>query len=128
VSKQICLFDEAALFTAIEFNFPMLISPIMMVPKAIGTGQLQALYLKNDPEMAIRIGPINADRNRELTAVGVSKSVFTPRFNLVGILQEVCGLRTSMGHRAIDVSFEISADGSSHPVSNSRAAVRLQQH
>ena len=66
----------------------MLISPIMMLPKAISTAQLQALYLKNDPEMAIRIGPINANRNRELTAVGVSKSDFTPRFNLVGILKK----------------------------------------
>jgi hypothetical protein len=89
VSKQICLFDQTALFTAIEFNFPMLISPIMMLPKAISTAQLQALYLKNDPEMAIRIGPINANRNRELTAVGVSKSDFTPRFNLVGILKSL---------------------------------------
>lgn len=86
VSQQICLFDEAALFTAIEFNFPMLISPIMLVPKAMATAQLQALYLKNDPEMAIRIGPIDANRKRELTAVGVSKSDFNPRFNLVAPL------------------------------------------
>ena len=55
----------------------------MLVPKAMATAQLQALYLKNDPEMAIRIGPIDANRNRELTAVGVSKSDFNPRFNLV---------------------------------------------
>jgi hypothetical protein len=37
----LCLFDPAALFTAIEISYPMLISPIMLIPEAIPFASVQ---------------------------------------------------------------------------------------
>jgi hypothetical protein len=78
-----CLFNEQSFFTAIEVNYPMLISPIMMVPKAMPTATLQALYLKHYPDMAIRIGPLTPNSETETTTVPISKNDFTNHATLL---------------------------------------------
>jgi hypothetical protein len=78
-----CLFNQETFFEAIEFNYPMLISPIMLIPEAVPAATLQSLYLKNMPEMATRIGPVSTTRERKLMAVGLSKEDFTPRSTLM---------------------------------------------
>jgi len=40
-----CLFDPKAFFTSLEINFPMLISPIMMIPQAIDFAKAQQVFL-----------------------------------------------------------------------------------
>jgi len=41
-----CLYDESAFFRAIEVNYPMLITPIMMIPKYLPIATLQTEYLR----------------------------------------------------------------------------------
>jgi len=54
-----------------------------MIPTQVPTATLQALYLKNNPEMEIRLGPITTNRKRALTAVGVEKLDFGARSTLL---------------------------------------------
>ena len=52
-----CLYDQDHLFTAIEMNYPMLISPIMLVAESLPPARAQAEYLEHVEEMSIRTGP-----------------------------------------------------------------------
>jgi len=54
-----------------------------MIPTQVPTATLQALYLKNNPDMEIRLGPITTNRKRALTAVGVEKLDFGARSTLL---------------------------------------------
>ena len=54
-----------------------------MIPKQVPTATFQALYLQNNPDMEIRLGPITTNRKRALTAVGVQKLDFGARSTLL---------------------------------------------
>ena len=53
----VCLYNQDAFFSSLEINYPILISPIMMVAETLPAIDVQNLYLKNVKEMAIRSGP-----------------------------------------------------------------------
>ena len=74
----ICLFDESALFSAIEINYPVLISPIMMLPRALPAAKVNEEYLKRVQEMAIRTGPVTGNDERVKTTIPVEKQDFDP--------------------------------------------------
>jgi len=78
-----CLYDDVSFFNAIEVNYPMLISPIMMVPEALPASTLQQEYLENVEEMSIRQGPTVENSVRMSTRVPVTKREFGPRSTLM---------------------------------------------
>ena len=78
-----CLYDPESFFNALEVNYPMLISPIMMVPKALPSALVQQEYLKNVEEMSIRVGPTVENAVRVATRVPVEKRDFGPRSTLM---------------------------------------------
>ena len=39
----VCMFDDNALFTSIEVNYPMLMSPIQMMPSALPNAKVQVM-------------------------------------------------------------------------------------
>ena len=43
---DLCFWNPESMFTAIELNYAMLISPIMMIPKALPFANVQQVYLK----------------------------------------------------------------------------------
>ena len=52
-----CFYNNTALFEAIEFNSPMLITPIMMVPEALTVSQVQKRFYRDLDGLSIRHGP-----------------------------------------------------------------------
>ncbi|KAJ1489902.1 hypothetical protein T484DRAFT_1778766 [Baffinella frigidus] len=53
----VCPFEAAALFQALEFDRPLLISPITLVPEALPVGKMQDLFYASRKHMAYRTGP-----------------------------------------------------------------------
>ena len=74
---------DESFFNAIEVNTPMLISPIMMVPRHIPPGELQEEYLKNVGDISVRSGPTITNRERVETRVKVEKADFVQRSTLM---------------------------------------------
>jgi hypothetical protein len=54
----LCFFNEHKLFSAIEFNYPMYMTPIELYPHALALDDLQRMYYKSVYDMAVRSGPI----------------------------------------------------------------------
>ena len=52
-----CFFNPATLFEAIEFNSPMLVSPIMMIPQAVSLARVQRIFYQYLDGLSIRDGP-----------------------------------------------------------------------
>ena len=48
--------------TAIEINYPVLVSPITMVAEALPAAKLQEEFLTKVEEMSIRSGPVVQNR------------------------------------------------------------------
>jgi hypothetical protein len=67
---------NSAFFKAIEVNTPMLISPIMLVPKFRLAKELQEEYNTHVDLMAPRLGPVDTNRIRKQTRVHVEKLEF----------------------------------------------------
>ena len=79
-----CLFDPEAFFSALEINYPMLISPIMMVPKALPFSLLQQMFLRSNAQMARRLGPRLNRRHAKLdSTIMLDKVDYTPRSVLI---------------------------------------------
>ena len=78
-----CLFDDQYLFRGIEINYPMLISPIMMVPRRLPFATLQEEYLRRARDMRIKIGPLNSNAERKKARVPVDKHDYTSRSTLM---------------------------------------------
>lgn len=78
-----CLHNPTYFFTALEVNYDMLLSPIMLIPKVLTASALQTLYLKNEPEMQIRTGPLRTNRRRASARVKVTKLDFKNRAALL---------------------------------------------
>jgi hypothetical protein len=50
---------------AIEVNYPMLISPIMLVPQALPKHALQSIFLETAHPIRVRSGPLRSQAERE---------------------------------------------------------------
>jgi hypothetical protein len=78
-SYKWCPYNPEALFEAIEVNYPILISPIMMVAKELPMVQLQQLFYKNFNEIKLRVGPINQNSERVKTSIPIEKVDYVPQ-------------------------------------------------
>ena len=74
-----CLFDDEYLFKGIEINYPMLISPIMMVPTKLPFAMLQEEYLSRARDMRIKIGPLSSNADRQKIRIPMEKNDYTSR-------------------------------------------------
>jgi hypothetical protein len=80
----LCLYNPEAFFTAMEFSYPMLISPIMLIPEAIPFASVQQAYLKAASTMAMRQGPRLTARMMTMEQViPIEKQDYTPRSVLI---------------------------------------------
>ena len=75
---SLCPYEPSALFSAIEVNYPVLMTPVMMVAKELPMGQVQEYFYKNYGELNIRNGPILPNSERVQTNVPIEKADFTP--------------------------------------------------
>lgn len=76
---DLCPFDDNMLFNGIEVNYPVLMSPVMMVAKELPAGKLQSLYYDYITELGIRDGPITSARERAKTSVPIEKVDYVPQ-------------------------------------------------
>ena len=89
----LCLFDPESMINALEMNYPMLISPIMLIPEAIPFANVQQAYLQGRTKMVSRQGPrLSARVAKEETAIVVKKQDFASRTVLIAppIIFQVC--------------------------------------
>jgi len=89
----LCLFDPESMINALEINYPMLISPIMLIPEAIPFANVQQTFLQGRAKMASRQGPrLSARLAKEETAIVVKKQDFASRTVLIAppIIFQVC--------------------------------------
>jgi len=49
--RTMCLYNETSFFSALELNYPALVSPIMLVPQTMGVQDVQRLYLSSYADM-----------------------------------------------------------------------------
>jgi len=75
--------DHAAFFKGIEVNTPLLISPIMLIPRFRSAKELQEEYNLHAHHMAVRRGPPSSDRVRKESRVPVEKTEFVGRSTLM---------------------------------------------
>lgn len=76
----VCLYDDDALFSALEFNYDVLVSPLMMVPGALPFAAVQELYLTNAKDMLSQTGPLVSSAVREeQPRIQLNKQDFQPR-------------------------------------------------
>jgi hypothetical protein len=81
------------MINALEINYPMLISPIMLIPEAIPFANVQQAYLQGRTKMVSRQGPrLSARFAKEETAIVVKKQDFASRTVLIAppIIFQVC--------------------------------------
>jgi hypothetical protein len=89
----LCLFDPESMINALEINYPMLISPIMLIPEAIPFANVQQAYLQGRAKMVSREGPrVSARLAKENTKIVVKKRDFSPKTVLIAppIVFQVC--------------------------------------
>ena len=55
-----CLADESQMFKAIEVNYPMLVTPVMMVPEALSDSDVQTIFLRGATPLRVRDGPLES--------------------------------------------------------------------
>lgn len=89
-NMPMCYYDDgssgspASFFNSIEINQPMLISPIMLVPKALPFSTVQELYYGQVKEMSVRFGPQVSKQEREVESkIQIEKEDFSPRSTLL---------------------------------------------
>jgi hypothetical protein len=75
-----CLYNSSSMFQMIEFNYPVLVSPIMMVPKDLPTAHIQAVYYNLAGDMKIRTGPLKAAADSRIV---LNKRDYTPLSTLM---------------------------------------------
>jgi hypothetical protein len=83
-----CFYNDSAMFSAIEFNYPMLVSPIMLIPEILPLARLQETYYSLDRELEIRYGPAkprNVERVQfgRYERIGIEKKNYLPRLALI---------------------------------------------
>jgi hypothetical protein len=102
-----CLFNESSLFTAIEVNYPVLMSPIMLVPQAMMVQDVQQLYLTSYADMKQRTGPATDEETRARDLIDVVKMDFSRRSVLVAppIVTSMRSHRTAQCHHSSSTKF-----------------------
>lgn len=71
-----CLYNESSFFEAIEVNYPSLLSPIQLVPRALSASQVQEQFLRVSAHMPVRIGPMMSKKARAMARVPIIKRDF----------------------------------------------------
>lgn len=56
--EPVCLFNEETIFSALEVNYPMYISPIQLYPEALAVEHVQRMYYAMTEDMTVRSGPV----------------------------------------------------------------------
>ena len=74
-----CLFNESSFLSAIEVNYPVLISPMMLYARAMRGRDIQRLYLQSIGDMNTRNGPRISEETLEAKRVPVEKKDFSMR-------------------------------------------------
>jgi len=75
-----CLYDPTMFMQAIEVNYPSLMSPIMMIPKALPLASLQESYFMSADSIRTRSGPIVSNHARvENAGIEIDKLDYSPR-------------------------------------------------
>jgi len=77
------LYDPSALFTAIETNYPVLLSPLELSPRVYSDAELQIIYYRNKDKMTSRLGPKQNDRQRQLVQSKSTKTNYPYRAALL---------------------------------------------
>ena len=75
-----CFYNSSSMFQMIEFNYPVLVSPILMVPEYLAFASIQAMYYELVEDLKIRTGPLNSDDDPRIL---LSKRDYTPRTALM---------------------------------------------
>jgi len=75
----ICLFNDTSFFSAIEINYPLLITPIRMVAEVQPLAKAQEHFLRHSEELSIRTGPRVANADRVESTIPVDKKEFPLR-------------------------------------------------
>ena len=86
-----CLFNNTHFFSAMEINYPMLISPIMLIPRALSISEMHKLYYRDSRRIQKRSGPYASLANKEKANIPVTKITFPKTSVLMAppiILQE----------------------------------------
>eukprot|EP00961_Rhodomonas_salina_P297321 3937126-Rhodomonas_salina.3 len=84
-AQKQCLFDPAAFFTALEVNYPALISPITMIPTYVPISKMQRMYQDSKQEMRFKSGAFSklADTAGGI-GIPIEKETFSQPMILVG--------------------------------------------
>ena len=118
-----CLFDDQYLFRGIEINYPMLISPIMMVPRRLPFATLQEEYLRRARDMRIKIGPLNSNAERKKARVPVDKHDYTSRSTLMVSVEWTgnrCLRNDKRCERQVGAQLTDDSTGHAHHLPNTR--------
>ena len=67
-----------------EFNFPVVMSPVYLVPRALETIQVQRQFMNVKPEMLVRTGPTASDQARASYRIPVVKRDYDLKTTLLG--------------------------------------------
>ena len=78
-----CLYNSSFIFDAIEFNYPVVISPISLIPRAMQTHELQEQYMRTVGTMKVRTGPLNSEIAKSSARVPIVKRDFDLRTTLL---------------------------------------------
>ena len=92
--QKLCLFSPESMINALEINYPMLITPIMLIPEALPFANVQQTYLKASANMRNRNGPRLPARDAKMeNSIPVTEQDFTSRSVLIAppIIFQVCG-------------------------------------
>ena len=79
-----CLYNDSFFFEALEFNFPVVMSPVYLVPRALETIQVQRQFMNVKPEMLVRTGPTASDQARASYRIPVVKRDYDLKTTLLG--------------------------------------------
>jgi len=79
-----CLFNPTSFFTSMEINYPMLITPLLLIPKALDFATVQQTYLSSSANMNVREGPRLARKEMVIEqTIDIQKTDFLPRSVLI---------------------------------------------
>ena len=83
-----CFYNDSAMFSAIEFNYPMLVSPIMLVPSILPLARLQETYYSLATDLTARYGPtkpasVDDVQFGRYERILIEKENYLPRLTLI---------------------------------------------
>eukprot|EP00281_Chroomonas_sp_CCMP1168_P016014 CAMPEP_0206220982 /NCGR_PEP_ID=MMETSP0047_2-20121206/5167_1 /ASSEMBLY_ACC=CAM_ASM_000192 /TAXON_ID=195065 /ORGANISM="Chroomonas mesostigmatica_cf, Strain CCMP1168" /LENGTH=1725 /DNA_ID=CAMNT_0053643677 /DNA_START=282 /DNA_END=5460 /DNA_ORIENTATION=+ len=78
-----CLYNESAFFRALEINYDVVISPIVMIAEALPFAKVQRMYNNHMHSMQVRTGPHLTNKDRVASVIDIHKQDFEPRSALM---------------------------------------------